>query len=96
MDVPAPHGRTAEPTWPSLSAADLRRLHFLAYLRLTGRIRPPAPIRPAVDALCTALFRAPPAPRATIGERPNAYHGGLPPLWQAWAAKQARKLDSTG
>ena len=91
MDVPAPHGSAAAPAWPSLSADDLRRLRFLAYLHRMGRIRPPAPIRPEVDALCTALFREPSAPRAAIGGRPNAYHGGLPPLWQAWVEKQKQR-----
>lgn len=68
MDVPALHGPAAEPAWPALSADDLRRLRFLVYLHKTGHIRPPAPIRPEVDALCTALFREPPAPRATTGQ----------------------------
>ena len=70
MDVPAPHGSTAAPAWPSLSTDDLRRLRFLAYRHMTGRIRPPAPIRPEVDALCTALFREPPyRERRSAGDR---------------------------
>jgi hypothetical protein len=67
VDVPAPHRSTAEPAWPSLSADGLRRLRFLANLHMTGRIRPPAPVRPKVDVLCTVLFREPPAPRAENG-----------------------------
>jgi len=80
MDVPAPNGSAAAQAWPSLSADDLSRLRFLAYLHRTGRIRPPAPIRPEVDALCTALFCEPSAPRSAIG--------GLPPLWQTWTGNQ--------
>jgi hypothetical protein len=88
MDLTPPDARTAEPSWPALSASDLRRLSFFAYLRRTGRLRPPSPIGPEVDALCTALLREPPAPRVTVGGRRNAHHGGLPPLWQAYAERQ--------
>ncbi len=91
MDLTPPDGQTAEPSWPSLSADDLHRLRFFAYLHRRGRLRPPAPIGAEVDALCTALLREPPAPQATIGGRRNAYHGGLPPLWQAWAEKQKQR-----
>jgi hypothetical protein len=70
--------------WPALSAADRRRLHFVAYLRRTGRLRPAAPVTAAVEALCTALLR-PPAPRVRVS---GPSHGGLPPIWQAWAEKQ--------
>jgi hypothetical protein len=85
---------TTEPAWPSLSADDLRRLRFFAYLRRTGRIRPPAPTEEEVDALCAALLREPPTARATIGGGPNAYHGGLPLLWQAWAEARWAPLDT--
>jgi hypothetical protein len=100
MDVPAPIGPTAEPAWPTLSADDLRRLHFFAYLRRTGRIRPPAPFRAEIDALCTTLLREQPTRPATIGRRGSAHHSnlrpvwhhdGLPPVWQAWAEKQKQR-----
>ena len=84
MDVTLQEARPGAPPWPALSAADLRRLHFFAYLRRTGRLRPAAPADATVDAICTAL-REPPAPRVR-GSRP--YHGGLPPLWQTWAEQQ--------
>jgi hypothetical protein len=73
---------------PALSAADLERLRFFAYLRRTGRLRPAAPVDVTVDALCTALLREPPAPRVRVS-RPS--HGGLPPIWQAWAETQKQR-----
>jgi hypothetical protein len=85
MDVTTQDGWPSETEWPSLSADDLRRLHFFAYLRRTGRMRAPAPTGEEIDALCMALLREPPAQRTVIGRRQNAYHGGLPLLWQAWA-----------
>jgi hypothetical protein len=91
MDVPAPNGQPAEPAWPSLNSDDLRRLRFFAYLRGTGRIRPPTLVGPEVDALCASLLREAPVTRATSGVRRNAYHGGLPPIWQAWAEKQKQR-----
>jgi hypothetical protein len=84
MDGIPPAARQGARPWPALSAADLRRLTFFAYLRRTGRLRPAAPVTAAVDALCTALLR-PPAPRVR-GSGPS--HGGLPPVWQAYAKKQ--------
>jgi hypothetical protein len=103
MDSTPPDRRTA-PSWPALSADDLHRLRFLAYLRRTGRLRPPGPIGEEVDALCRALRRKPMAPSATSGlrrsayhhgPRPSWYHGGLPPVWQAWAAKQQRNAQAS-
>jgi hypothetical protein len=85
LDATLQEARPEALPWPALSAADLRRLHFFAYLRRTGRLRPAAPVTAAVDALCTALLREPPASRVR-GSGP--YHGGLPPLWQTWAEKQ--------
>lgn len=75
-------------SWPSLSADDLHRLRFFAYLRRTGRLRPPTPVGAEADALCAILFREPSAPRAAIGGRHDAYYGGLPPLWREWVEKQ--------
>jgi hypothetical protein len=88
MDETPPAARQGAPPWPALSAADLRRLHFFAYLRRTGRLRPAAPVTVAVDALCTALLQEPPAPRVKVS---GPYHGGLPPLWQTWAEKQKQR-----
>jgi hypothetical protein len=42
--------------WPQVSARELARLRFLVYRRQTGRIRPPAPVRAEVDALCASLL----------------------------------------
>jgi hypothetical protein len=91
VDVPAPIWSAAEPAWPALSADDLRRLRFFTYLRMTGRIRPPASIGPEADALCAALLREPPARRVPGSVPRNPYHGGLPPVWQAWAEKQKQR-----
>ena len=51
--------------WPQLSERELARLRFLVYRRQMGRIRPPAPVRAEVDALCTALLATsgPPDPQ---------------------------------
>ena len=51
--------------WPQLSERELARLCFLLYRRQTGRIRPPAPVRTEVDALCAALLATsgPPDPQ---------------------------------
>jgi hypothetical protein len=81
MDSTPPDRQTAAPSWPALSADDLHRLRFLAYLRRTGRLRPPGPTGEEVDALCRALRSEPTAPSATSGLRRSAYHGGLPPWW---------------
>jgi hypothetical protein len=79
-------GRERRPG-PALSAADLERLRFFAYLRRTGRLRPAA-VDASVDALCTALLREAPAPRVR-GSGPS--HGGLPSIWQAWAEQQRQR-----
>jgi hypothetical protein len=94
MDATVLNGWTTEQAWPSLSADDLRQLRFFAYLRRTGRIRPPAPIGTEVDALCTSLLREPPAPRAAIGGRQNAYYGGLPLLRQTWTEAMWARRDA--
>jgi len=88
MDVTSSEAWPEVPLWPALSATDLERLHFFAYLRRTGRLRPAAPVDATVDALCTAVLRESPAPRVRAG---GPYHGGLPPLWQAYAAKQKQR-----
>ena len=80
-----------ELSWPLLSAAELGRLRFLAYLRQTGRLRPPAPAGAEVEALCAALLRDPLVSQDTSGVQRNAYYGGLPPLWRAWAEQQERR-----
>jgi hypothetical protein len=51
--------------WPQVSERELTRLRFLVYRRQTGRIRPPAPVRAEVDALCASLLAAsgPPDPQ---------------------------------
>ena len=85
MDETPPAARQGAPPWPALSAADLRRLTFFAYLRRTGRLRHAAAVDATMDALCTALLQRPSAPRER-GSGPS--HGGLPPIWQAWAEKQ--------
>jgi hypothetical protein len=91
MKVTAPNERTAEQAWPALSTDDLHRLRFFAYLRQTGRIRAPAPTTEEFEALCMALLSESPAPRVAIYGRQNAYYGGLPLLWRAWAeARWAR------
>jgi hypothetical protein len=87
MDGTSPAAGLDALPWPALSAADLERLHFFAYLRRTGRLRPAAPVDATVDALCTVL-REPPAPRVWVSGRS---HGGLPPLWQTWAEQQKQR-----
>jgi hypothetical protein len=94
MDATALDRWTTEPAWPALSADDLRRLRFFAYLRQKGRIRPPAPAGEEAEALCAALLREPPASRAAISGRQHAYHGGLPLLWQAWAEARWARRDA--
>jgi len=85
--------------WPQFSARELDRLRFLVYLRQTGRIHRPAPVRAEVDALCAALltYPAPPDPapprRSTGGAVPSpaparrAAPAGVPPMWAAWSEK---------
>lgn len=84
--------------WPQFSARELDRLRFLVYLRQTGRIHRPAPVRAEVDALCTALLTDPGRPdpgpprRPTGGAVPpapprRAAPGGVPPMWAAWSEK---------
>jgi hypothetical protein len=88
MDGTSSATGSGAPPWPALSAADLERLRFFAYLRRMGRLRPAAAVDASVDALCMALLREPPAPRVR-GSGPS--HGGLPPIWQAWAEKQRQR-----
>jgi hypothetical protein len=95
MDSTPPDRQTAAPSWPALSADDLHRLRFLAYLCRTGRLRPPGPVGEEVDTLCRALCREPPAPRVTSTWRQSPYHGGLPHVWQAWAEKQQRNAQAS-
>jgi len=90
MDTSTVGARTAEPFPLLLNSDELHRLRFLAYLRRTGRIRPPATVAAEVDALCAALLRNPPSPRTTT-EGPRTPYGGLPPLWRAWAEQQEKR-----
>lgn len=86
-------GPATELSWPLLSTAELRRLRFLAYLRRTGRIRPPAPVSAETNALCASLLSDAPAlpSAAPRGQRSRAtVQGGLPPLWYTWAETQRR------
>jgi hypothetical protein len=92
MDTSTVGARAAEPSPRLLSPDEWQRLRFLAYLRRTGRLRPPATVAAEVDALCTALLRNPPSP-PTGSEGPRAPYGGLPPLWRAWAEQQAQRTQ---
>jgi hypothetical protein len=70
--------------WPEFSAAEVRRLTFLAYRRATGRLHPPAPLRAAgthLAAEIAAYLRTPPLP-------PHGAAGGVPPLWRSWLDAQ--------
>ena len=53
------------PRWPPFSERERARLRFLVYRRQTGRIRPAAPVRADVDALCASLLATsgPPDPK---------------------------------
>lgn len=74
--------------WPEFSAPELRRLHFVTYRLRTGRLHPPKPVSPEVDALCAALLRhTDPSPPSIPPPRPSSVPG-VPPLWAAWAAQQ--------
>jgi hypothetical protein len=88
MDGTSSAAGAGAPPWPALGAADLERLHFLAYRRRMGRLRPAAPVDATVEALCTALLREPPAPRVWVSGRSQ---GSLPPLWQEWAEQQTQR-----
>lgn len=63
--------RAIAPLWPHLDEREQRRLHFLAYLRRSGRLRPAPAVSPATEALCAALLCAVRA--AGQGSHP-AYH----------------------
>jgi hypothetical protein len=75
--------------WPEFSAAELRRLHFLAYRRAAGRLRPPRPLRAAGVRLAgeiAAYLRAPAPPPAPQVQ--DAAVVDVPPLWRAWLEAQ--------
>jgi hypothetical protein len=81
--------------WPEFSAAELRRLRFLAYRRATGRLRPPAPLRATGVHLAeeiAAYLRDPPPPAPQLQ---HAAALGVPLLWRAWLDAQ-RPLRSSG
>ena len=63
--------------WPQVSERERARLRFLVYRRQTGRIRPPAPVRAEVDALCAALLATSGPPDPQPPKRPIPGHGGL-------------------
>ena len=74
--------------WPEFSAAEVRRLSFLAYRRSTGRLQPPAPLRPVGTQLAeeiAAYLRTPPPPAPQL---PRATAVGVPPLWRSWLDAQ--------
>jgi hypothetical protein len=58
------------PRWPQFSERELARRRFLVYRRQTGRIRPPAPVRAEVDALCAALLATSGSPDPQPPKRP--------------------------
>jgi hypothetical protein len=67
--------------WPEFSAAEVRRLSFLAYRRTTGRLQPPAPLGAVgthLAAEISAYLRWPPPGGAV----------GVPPLWRSWLDAQ--------
>jgi hypothetical protein len=74
--------------WPQFSAAELRRLRFLAYRRATGRLRPPGPLRAAGVRLAEeiAAYLRTPAPPASQPQ--HAASPDVPPLWRAWMDAQ--------
>jgi hypothetical protein len=75
--------------WPEFSAAELRRLHFLAYRRVTGRLRPPRPLRAAgvrLAAEIAAYLRTPVPPPVPVPQ--HAAAPDVPPLWRAWLDAQ--------
>jgi hypothetical protein len=63
--------------WPPFSARELARLRFLVYRRQTGRIRPPAPVRAGVDALCASLLATSGPPDPQPPKRPISEGGVL-------------------
>jgi hypothetical protein len=76
--------------WPEFSAAELRRLHFLAYRRATGRLRPPRRLRTAGVRLAEeiAAYLRTPAPRPPAPQVRDAAAPDVPPLWRAWLEAQ--------
>jgi hypothetical protein len=66
--------------WPEFSERERARLRFLVYRRQTGRIRPPAPVRAKVDALCTSLLATsgPPDPQPPKRPIPDVVRDTLP------------------
>jgi hypothetical protein len=69
--------------WPEFSAAEVRRLSFLAYRRTTGRLHPPAPLSAAGTRLAAEI--------AAYLRTPLPPHGaavGVPPLWRTWLDAQ--------
>jgi hypothetical protein len=74
--------------WPEFSAAEVRRLNFLAYRRTTGHLHPPAPLSAAgthLAAEIAAYLHRPPLPAP---QPPTAAAVGVPPLWRAWLDAQ--------
>jgi hypothetical protein len=80
---------TLAASWPEFSAAELRRLRFLAYRRRTGRLHPPVPLGAAGARVCAeiaAYLRTPaplPAPAPWLQQ---AAAMDRPPSWRAWTA----------
>jgi hypothetical protein len=63
--------------WPQFSERERARLRFLVYRRQMGRIRPPAPVRAEVDALCAALLATSDPPDPQPPKRPISGGGVL-------------------
>ena len=77
--------------WPEFNAPELRRLHFLAYRRAAGRLRPPRPLRAAGVRLAeeiAAYLRTPAPPPVPVPRYAAALD--VPPLWRAWLDAQRR------